>query len=186
MIGSIIGGALGAVGSIFGAIKGGKAMRKAKRMTEADLRENQAWFDRRYNEDATQRADSQRLLALTSEQIRDRNRNAIGRAAVVGGTDEGVRAVAEANARQMGDVVSNIYAQNEANKANIEAQYQNRRDSLRDRLKGIEAQRSQNIANATTNLLQTAGSIGTAIDGYAEHKADRENQWKIMSALKGI
>ena len=38
-----------------------KALRQMKRNVEAQRKSNQDWYDQRYNEDATQRADAQRL-----------------------------------------------------------------------------------------------------------------------------
>jgi hypothetical protein len=55
LIGSIAGGALGAAGSIFGGISASKAMRRVKKNLQAQKQANQNWYDRRYNEDATQR-----------------------------------------------------------------------------------------------------------------------------------
>ena len=88
LIGSIAGGALGAAGSIFGGISASKAMRRVKKNLQAQKEANQNWYDRRYNEDATQRADAQRILTQTEESIRNRNRQAAGAQAVMGGTDE--------------------------------------------------------------------------------------------------
>ena len=82
----LIGSAIGAAGSIFGGIKASKAMKKAKRNVEAQRQKNQDWYDRRYNEDATQRADAQRILTQTEESIKQRNKAAAGSAAVMGGT----------------------------------------------------------------------------------------------------
>ncbi|MCM1405167.1 MAG: hypothetical protein NC210_01960, partial [[Clostridium] fimetarium] len=76
MIGSLIGAGIGAVGSIFGGIKASEAMREVKRGIERQRKKNQDWYDRRYNEDATQRADAQRALEITREQIKRRNRAA--------------------------------------------------------------------------------------------------------------
>ena len=61
----LIGSAIGAANSIFGGIKASKAMKKAKRNVEGSTAKNQDWYDRRYNEDATQRADAQRILTQT-------------------------------------------------------------------------------------------------------------------------
>lgn len=43
-------------------------------------RKNQDWYDRRYNEDATQRADAQAMLTRTAEAIRQRNLASAGSA----------------------------------------------------------------------------------------------------------
>lgn len=73
LFGSIAGGALGAAASIFGGISASKAMRRVKEQLQAQKQANQNWYDRRYNEDATQRADAQRILAQTEESIKNRN-----------------------------------------------------------------------------------------------------------------
>lgn len=70
---SLIGAGVKAAGSIYGGIKASKAIREQKRNIENQLRENQDWYDQRYNEDATQRADAQRLLTMTEDSIRNRN-----------------------------------------------------------------------------------------------------------------
>ena len=68
MLGSIIGGAISAAGSIFGGISASKAMKKVKRNLQQQQKDNQNWYDQRYNEDATQRADAQRILTQTQKQ----------------------------------------------------------------------------------------------------------------------
>ena len=116
----LIGGAIGAAGGIFGGISASKALRQMKRNVEAQRKSNQDWYDQRYNEDATQRADAQRLLTMTEESIRKRNQQAAGSAAVMGGTDESVAAAKEANGKALSDTMSNINASAEARKDQIE------------------------------------------------------------------
>lgn len=58
----LIGGAIGAAGGIFGGISASKALRQMKRNVEAQRKSNQDWYDQRYNEDATQRADAPATL----------------------------------------------------------------------------------------------------------------------------
>ena len=76
IIGSAVGGALGIGASIFGGISASKAMKKVKKNLEDQVRENQDWYDRKYNEDATQRTDAQRILTITNDNIRQRNKAA--------------------------------------------------------------------------------------------------------------
>ena len=73
MIGSLIGAGIGAAASIVGAIKAKKANELANRELVKELDYNRAWYDRRYNEDATQRADAQRILTEAMERIKRRN-----------------------------------------------------------------------------------------------------------------
>lgn len=146
----LIGSAIGAAGSIFGGIKASKAMKKVKRNVEAQRQKNQDWYDRRYNEDATQRADAQRILTQTEESIKQRNKAAAGSAAVMGGTDESVAAAKEANNKALADATSQIAADAEARKDNIEATYMQNDNALVEQLNAIE----QGKANAISGAVQ--------------------------------
>lgn len=110
MIGSLVGAGLSAVGSIFGGISASKAMKKVKKNLQAQKQANQDWYDRRYNEDATQRADAQRILTKTEESIRNRNQQAAGAQAVMGGTEESVAAAKAANNQALAGAICSIVA----------------------------------------------------------------------------
>ena len=60
----LIGAGIGAAGAIFGGIKASQAMKQVGQTIDRQQRENQDWYNRRYNEDATQRADAQRVQYL--------------------------------------------------------------------------------------------------------------------------
>ena len=152
----LIGSAIGAAGSIFGGISASKAMR---RNIEAQRKSNQDWYDQRYNEDATQRADAQRLLTMTEESIRKRNQQAAGSAAVMGGTDESVAAAKEANGKALSDTMSNINASAEARKDQIEQSYRQKDDEYVNQLNQIE----QGKANAISGAVQGVASIASKI-----------------------
>lgn len=163
MIGSLIGGALKLGGSIFGGISASKAMKKVQKNLENQQRENQDWYDRRYNEDATQRADAQRILAITEQNIRNRNRQAAGTAAVMGGTDESVAATKAANASAMADAASQIAIAGDQRKDSIEQQYMATKASLNDKLNEIEKQKANAISQAVQGASNAAGSIAGGI-----------------------
>lgn len=155
----IIGNAIGAAGAIFGGISASKAMRKMKRNVEAQRKKNQNWYDRRYNEDATQRADAQRILTLTQENIKNRNRQAAGAAAVMGGTTESVAAEKAANNQALADATSQIAADADARKDNIEATYLQNDNAFAEQLNEIEKSKAQNIAGAVQGLAGAAGDM---------------------------
>lgn len=163
MIGSLIGGALKLGGSIFGGISASKAMKKVQKNLENQQRENQDWYDRRYNEDATQRADAQRILAITEQNIRNRNRQAAGTAAVMGGTDESVAATKAANASAMADAASQIAIAGDQRKDSIEQQYMATKASLNDKLNEMEKQKANAISQAVQGASNAAGSIAGGI-----------------------
>lgn len=161
MLGSIIGGALGAGGAIFGGISASKAMKRVKKNLQEQQRKNQDWYDRRYNEDATQRADAQAILTRTEEAIRNRNRQAAGAQAVMGGTEESVAATKAANNEALAQATTNIAVNGEARKDAIEGQYMQRDADLNKQLNDMEV----NKANATTKAAEGVVKAGTDIVG---------------------
>lgn len=161
IFGSAIGGALGIGGAIFGGISASKAMKKAKGMVETQMKDNQNWYDRRYNEDATQRADAQRILTMTNENIRQRNRQAAGTRAVMGGTEESVAAAKAANNQALADAASQIAVNGERRKDQIEQQYMQTKSELNDKLRDIEVGK----ANAVSQAVQGVVSAGAGLAG---------------------
>ena len=158
----LIGAALGAAGSIFGGIAASKAMKNVKANIEQQQRENKDWYDRRYNEDATQRADAQRILAMTEESIKKRNRAAAGTAAVMGGTDESTAAAKAANAQALADATSQIAAGAENRKDQIEQTYQQRDSQINEALNNLEINKAQAISQAVQGVAKAGAGIAGA------------------------
>lgn len=150
--GSPIGTALGAVGSILGGISASRAIKKAKSDIEAQRQKNQDWYDRRYNEDATQRADAQRILTQTLENIKQRNKAAAGSAAVMGGADESVAAAQAANNQALADATSRIAAQADARKDDVESTYLANDNAYTEKLADIETGKAKEISKAMQGL----------------------------------
>lgn len=163
MIGTLIGGALKIGGSIYGGIKSAQAAKKVQQNIEKQRQENENWYNRRYNEDATQRADAQRMITMVKDDIKQRNRAAAGTAAVMGGTTESVAAAKEANNKALADVTSQIVAQGEARKDAIEGQYQARNDAFNEQLNNVEMNRAKGISDAIGGIGDAAGNIADAL-----------------------
>lgn len=159
LLGGAIGAGLGAVGSIFGGISASKAMKKVKSNLEQQQQRNRDWYERRYNEDATQRADAQAMLARTEESIRRRNRQAAGAQAVTGGTEESVAAAKAANNEALADATSAIVVNGERRKDAIEAQYQAKDDALQQQLNEMEINKAKSTAQAIQGVAQTGANI---------------------------
>lgn len=155
LIGSAVGAAAGIAGGIFQA----RAMKKIKKNIEAQRKKNQDWYDRRYNEDATQRADAQRILTMTEESIKQRNQQAAGSAAVMGGTDESVAAAKAANNQALADATSQIAAQADARKDNIEQTYMQNDNNFANQLNQLQQQQADSIGQAIQGVGQVASSM---------------------------
>ena len=158
--GSMIGAGIGAAASIFGGIKASEAMKKIKDNLEQQRTNNQNWYDRRYNEDATQRASAQAILAKTEESIRKRNKQAAGVQAVMGGTDESVAAAKAANNDTLAQATTNIAVNAEARKDAIESQYLQNDANLQAQLNEVERNKAANIAKATEGVIKAGAKIG--------------------------
>lgn len=161
MIGSIIGGAMKVGGAIFGGISASNAMKKVKKNIQEQQRKNQDWYDQRYNEDATQRADAQRILTITQENIRKRNQQAAGTQAVMGGTEESVAAAKAANNEALADATSQIAVNADSRKDAIEQQYLATDAQLQNQLNNLEI----NKANAISQAVQGVANAGAGIAG---------------------
>ena len=148
--------------------------------------ENQAWYDRKYNEDPTKRADTVRLLTQMQEQIKTRNKAARGRQAVMGGTEDPTTAVKEANNKTLADTTSQIVAANESRKDDIESQYQARKDAIQNKRMGLEAEKAADTANVTAGVAGTAANIAATIDGGLGGVKKAPNMNVTQEQLSGI
>lgn len=162
MIGSIISAGMQAIGSIAGGIIQGQAMKKVEKNLKEQQQQNQDWYDRRYNEDATQRADAQRLLTMTENSIRERNKQSAAAAAVMGGTEESVAAAKAANNQALVDATSNIAASADARKDNIENQFMATRANLYGQQNDITMKKAEATGQAVQGVADAAGSIASA------------------------
>ena len=169
MIGSLIGGALGLAGSIYGGWKASEAAKKVKSNIEDQQAENQAWYERKYNEDYTQSATAQNILRQNAEEYKRRNAAAAGMAAVGGGTEESVAATKEANAKALADATANIAAAGDARKDRIEQQYMQTKRGLQGELNNMELAKASAIAQAASGFADAAGTAGMGIDELIGH-----------------
>ena len=171
MIGALVGAGLSLASSIAGGIANRKAAKKQEQMLAQQKKDNQAWFDRKYNEDPTKRADTVRLLTQMQEQIKNRNKAARGRQAVMGGTEDSTTAVKEANNKTLADTTSQIVAANESRKDAIEQQYQQNKRSIEGQQMQMEADKAGNTANVVAGVSGTAANIASALDSGEKSKS---------------
>ena len=155
----IIGSLINVAGGIYGGFKATEATKNRQNNIKEQQQKNQDWFDRRYNEDATQRADAQRILQMTEESIKKRNKQAAGAAAVMGGTNESVAAAKEANNKAIADATSTIAANAEARKDRIEATYMQNDNAYNEQLNNLEKEKADAISQAVQGVTNAAASI---------------------------
>lgn len=147
---------LGLAGGVLGSVGKNWSLDNQSGLLNARKRENQSWFDRRYNESPTQRVDAQRLLSHLEESLSKRIKAAEGRKAVMGGTNESIAAEKEAQSAAMANATAQIAAAGEARKDAIEQQFLRRKDKLDDSLLGIESEKDTPL-----------DTVGKGIGGFA-------------------
>lgn len=150
-------------GAIFGGVSASNAMKKVKKNLLQQQKKNRDWYDQRYNEDATQRADAQRILTITQDNIRQRNQAAAGSQAVMGGTDESLAATRASNNQALADATSQIAVNAESRKAAIEQQYQERDAQIQQQLNNLEIDKANAISQAVQGVADAGSSIAGAM-----------------------
>lgn len=159
MIGSLIGAGLKVAGGIYGGIKSAQAMRQVQQNLEDAQARNQAWYDKNYYEDATKRADAQRILQQTEDAIRNRKRQSAAAAAVTGGTQEAQALENAANAQAIANAMTDIAVSGEQRKDNIEAQYQQTRNALDQQQNNLLIGKAHTIAQGVKGVTDAAGNF---------------------------
>lgn len=159
LLGGAIGAGLSAVGSIFGGISASKAMKEVKNNLNEQRKRNQDWYDRRYHEDATQRADAQAIMTRTEEAVRRRNKQAAGTQAVMGGTEESVAAAKAANNQALADATATIAVNADKRKDAIESQFQAKDEAIQQQFNDLEQKKAQNTAQAIQGVVQAGSNI---------------------------
>lgn len=158
--GTIAGAVAGAAGSLFGSLGKNEAIAKQQKQINSMRQANKNWYDRRYNEDPTQRLAAQRMITKLEDYTRRSNNAAEGRRILTGGTEESVSAEKERNNQMMADAVSQIAAYGDAQKDRIEQQYLNRKNRLDEQYLGLEGEKQ-----GTYDIL--GGMVGGSVKGMS-------------------
>lgn len=177
-IGAAIGAALAIGGGIANAIGGAARRRAQRKMLEERKARVTGWYDRAMNEDPTKRASTRYLLTKTEEAVRNRNRAARGRAAVMGGTQDAVIAAQEINANAMADTTAKIVAANEARSDKAEEQYRRDLEAVENQQAAMKADEAGQTADAAASIMKTGASIATAVDSANSGSSDKGKSGK--------
>ena len=165
MIGSLIGGGIGVLGSVVGAIGSARKMKQANSLLDAQQAKNQTWYDKEYNTDYTQRADAQAILNKTREMANENRKRARGMAVVAGATDEAVAMENEASNNMVADTMGNINQSADAYKQSVQGQFRATQQQLDQQQYNNKIAEAQNISNAASGVSKAgAGIVGSIFD----------------------
>ena len=171
MISTLIGAGLAVGSSLWGGYKASQAAKKANRQIANQRAANQAWFNRRYNEDYADTAAGQRLITQAKDYAKDNWKKAQGASRVGGATDESAAAAKEAGNKMVGNTISGIAAADTARKDRIDAQYRAMDNSLAQQQIAVEQNRAAQISQAASQASNAMMNAGAYIDGMNASKA---------------
>lgn len=180
MLGTIIGAAAGIIGNAISAGQARKANEEEKAAREQARKDQEkilkqreerayATYARRVNQDYTQRADAQRLLQITRNQLKKRAEKATGQQAVLGLTDSGGAAERELAAETMANTASAIAAAGESEKTAAENAYELQQADIDTSRMGLIASRGQDDAAAAAAKARATGqAVGQMVQGVGQ------------------
>jgi hypothetical protein len=154
MIGALIGAGIGLFSSIWGGIQASKQAKKADEELKKQRQANKDWYTRRYNEDYTKTAEAQGLLTRAREAANSQIREAIGRQAVMGGTDASIEAARNSANDMVSDTLTNIAELGSKRKDGIENQYLQRENKISKQYQLMYNQRAMNNSTAAGSGMQ--------------------------------
>ena len=137
--------------SIFGGIKSSKKQKEAERRLENEKLENEAWYNRRYNQSFADTASGQNYIRMAKDAAREAWQREAGAAAVGGGTDADVAAAKEAGVKMIGDTVAQMAATDTARKDNVDATYRAEKSRLNQQQIALDQQHAANNSQAASS-----------------------------------
>lgn len=157
MLGTQIAGmGMQALGSIVGGAAMAQAARKQREIINTQKKDNEAWYNRNYYEDSTQRSDAQRAMQMARDAMKSRYNQAQTSGVVTGATDESIAAQKAATNQVVSSAASSIAATGDARKDSIDQQYLNTKSNLAQQ----EAETWKQQGAAIAQAAQGVGNAG--------------------------
>lgn len=171
IVGTLIGAGLSVASSVIGGLKSAQQNKKAEQEMKANHARQNAWYNRRYNEDYLDTAAGQSLMTRAKEYADQNWKRQQGAAAIGGGTDASTAMAKEAGNKMMADTMSNIASADVQRKQNVDNIHENMENQYSQGMVNLSQQRANNIsqvASATSDALMKAG---VAFDGSSAEKS---------------
>lgn len=157
--------------SLFGGAKSAAAAKKAEREQKARENAENAWYQRRYNENYADTAAGKAMINEAKEYARENWKKASGAAAVTGGTDAATAQAKEAGNKMVADTIRNMAAQDTARKDSVDAQHMKMQDNFAQERIALQQQKADNIANTASGVSNGLMSAAQAMGGSGPSKS---------------
>lgn len=171
-IASAIGAGAGLLSSLIGGSSASSAAKSAERRQRELESKQDAYYNRRYNEDYLDTAAGQNLVRRAKQMYDKGIKRAVGSKAVAGGTDAAVQQAKDSANQAMGDTMANIAALDTQRKAQADAQNMAAQTQFAQMDMNRELQRAQNITNAAQQASNAMMAAGSAVDQASATKID--------------
>ena len=163
-IGAAIGAVAGIASSLIGGGEAAAAQRQAINERKRSEAKEQAWYNRRYNEDYIDTAAGQNLVRRAKEYAKENWKKAAGAQAVAGGTAAATQMAKDAGNKMVGDTLANVAATDQARKAQVDNMHMQNEQRFAQQRQAEQMQRAQNITNAAQGASNAMMAIGGAVD----------------------
>ena len=177
-IATAIGAGVGVLSSILGGASASRAAKAAERRQRAMEAKEQAWYNRRYNEDYSDTAAGQNLIRRAKDYAKEQWKKAAGAQAVAGGTDAATQMAKDAGNKMVGDTIANIAATDQERKANVDNIHMQNQQNFAQMDMQREMNRSQAITDAASQasnaIMQAASAFEPNLKG-GNNKGTTEN-----------
>ena len=154
--------------SLASSLLGGSAASRAAKAAERRQREQEAkedaWYNRRYNEDYIDTAAGQNLIRRAKEYAKQNWKKAAGAQAVAGGTDAATQMAKDAGNKMVGDTIANIASTDQSRKDNVDNLHRQAESQFAQMDMNRELNRANQITNAAQNASNAIMQMGSAFE----------------------
>ena len=163
-IATAVGAGLGVLSSLYGGAKASEEARKAQRELDRKEARDNAWYERRYNQNYLDTAAGQNLLNTAIAYNDKLRRRADGGARVAGLSQSAVAKQKEQGNEMMGKTIANIAAGDTARKDRVDQMHKNDQNAITQQRIGIHNQQAANITNAASQASNALINAGSSLD----------------------
>lgn len=158
-VGAIIGAAINAGSSIYGAIKSAQTNKEVEELIGQQRYENSYWYDQKKTEDFMKRTEVQNVLRKQRELLNEQYANAKAANLVSGGTDESLALQQQAANQAMGDTMAAIASQATSHREGIEQQFRAEDKAIAQQQRDMVLKRGEAIAEAASQIGSSVGGL---------------------------
>lgn len=162
MVGAIVSGVLGLGGSIYGGIKAGEARKRMSQYLSGQEVDNRALYDKDYHQNYLDRTDTQALIKSLRNTLKGQSESAAQMATVTGATPESVAVAKEQSGKTIDNVYSNISAQGQRFKDNVQNRYIQRKNALSNLRYGEMESTATSYENLMQNGIKGLSNLSSA------------------------